>query len=223
MLLAIDTSTQWMGLALYDGVQIVSETVWQTHNHHTVELAPSIQEMLTRCGLRPADLEAIGVALGPGSFTSLRIGLAVAKGMALALHIPIFGVPSLDVVAASEPISDLPMAAVLQAGRGRLAVRWYTCLLGTRWQAQGDAQLTNVELLSDLIRKPTLVIGELNAHERQVLNRKRKNVVLASPAHAVRRPAFLAELAWERWQSGAIDDPVTLSPIYLHVAEAIPE
>jgi len=223
MLLAIDTSTQWMGLALYDGVQIVGETVWQTHNHHTVELAPSIQEMLTRCGLRPTDLKAIGVALGPGSFTSLRIGLAVAKGMALALHIPIIGVPSLDIVAASEPISDLPMTAVLQAGRGRLAVRWYTCLLGTRWQAQGDAQLTNVELLSDLIRKPTLVIGELNAHERQVLSRKRKNVVLASPAHAVRRPGFLAELAWERWQSGAIDDPITLSPIYLHVAEVIPE
>jgi tRNA threonylcarbamoyladenosine biosynthesis protein TsaB len=223
MLLAIDTSTQWMGLALFDGVQIISETVWQTHNHHTVELAPAIQGMLTRCDLRPADLKAIGVALGPGSFTSLRIGLAVAKGMALSLHIPMIGVPSLDIVAAAEPTSDLPMAAVLQAGRGRLAVRWYTCVLGTRWQAQGEAEMTTVDELSDLIRKPTLVIGELNAHERQVLARKRKNVLLASPAHAIRRPAFLAELAWERWQAGKIDDPVTLSPIYLHVAEAIPE
>jgi tRNA threonylcarbamoyladenosine biosynthesis protein TsaB len=223
MLLAIDTSTQWMGLALFDGAQVVGETVWQTHNHHTVELAPAIQEMLARCGLHPADLKAIGVALGPGSFTSLRIGLAVAKGMALALHIPVFGIPSLDIVAAAEPISDLPMAAVLQAGRGRLAVRWYTCLLGTHWQAQGDATMTTVDELSDLIKKPTLVIGELTAHERQVLARKRRNVVLASPAHAVRRPAYLAELSWQRWVSGTIDDVVTLSPIYLHVAEAIPE
>lgn len=223
MLLAIDTSTQWMGLALFDGAQVVGEMVWQTHNHHTVELAPSIQEMLERCDLRRADVKAIGVALGPGSFTSLRIGLAVAKGMALALHIPVVGVPSLDIVAGAEPISDLPMAAVLQAGRGRLAVRWYTCLLGTHWQAQGEASMTTVDELSDLIKKPTLVVGELTAHERQVLARKRKNVLLASPAHAVRRPGFLAEMAWDRWLAGKTDDVVTLAPIYLHVAEAIPE
>ena len=222
MLLAIDTSTQWMGLALFDGTQVVGETVWQTHNHHTVELAPAIHEMLTRCGLKPTDLQAIGVALGPGSFTSLRIGLAVAKGMALALHVPVVGVPTLDIVAAAEPLSDLTLAAVLQAGRGRLAVGWYANVMGS-WQAQGDARVTNVDELSDAIRRPTLVVGELNAHERQVLARKRRNVLLASPAHAVRRPAFLAEIAWRRWQAGTIADVVTLSPIYLHLAEAIPE
>ncbi len=222
MLLAIDSSTQWMGLALFDGAQVIGETVWQTHNHHTVELAPSIQEMLNRCGLRADDLKAIGVALGPGSFTSLRIGLAVAKGMALALHLPVVGVPTLDIVAAAEPLSELPLAAVLQAGRGRLAVGWYFFSFGT-WEAQGEAHVTTVDELSDAIRKPTLVVGELTAHERQVLARKRKNVLLASPARSIRRPAYLAEIAWQRWQQGKIADVVTLSPIYLHIAEAIPE
>lgn len=222
MLLAIDSSTQWMGLALFDGSQVIGETVWQTHSHHTMELAPAIQEMLIRCGLQASDLKVLGVALGPGSFTSLRIGLAVAKGMALALHLPLVGVPTLDIVAAGEPLSELPLAAVLQAGRGRLAVGWYNYMFGS-WQSQGEAHVTTIDELSDAIRKPTLVVGELNAHERQVLARKRKNVLLASPARSIRRPSYLAEIAWQRWQKGKIADVVTLSPIYLHVSEAIPE
>ena len=222
MLLAIDSSTQWMGLALFDGSQVIGEMVWQTHNHHTVELAPAIQEMLSRCGLQPTELKVIGVALGPGSFTSLRIGLAVAKGMALALHLPLVGVPTLDVVAAAEPLSELPLAAVLQAGRGRLAVGWYNYMFGS-WQSQGEARVTTIDELSDAIHKPTLVVGELNTRERQLLARKRKNVLLASPARSIRRPSYLAEIAWQRWQQDKIADVVTLSPIYLHVAEAIPE
>lgn len=222
MLLAIDSSTQWMGLALFDGAQVIGETIWQTHNHHTVELAPAVQQMLARSSLKASDLQAIGVALGPGSFTSLRIGLAVAKGMALALHLPLVGVPTLDIVSAAEPLSEYNLAAVLQAGRGRLAVGWYANMMGS-WQPQGDARVMSLDELSDAIRRPTLVVGELNAHERQVLARKRKNVLLASPAHAVRRPSYLAEIAWQRWQEGNVADVVSLAPIYLHLAEAIPE
>jgi tRNA threonylcarbamoyladenosine biosynthesis protein TsaB len=223
MLLAIDTSTQWMGLALFDGVQVISETIWQTHSHHTVELAPAIQQLMSRCAVQPGDLEALGVALGPGSFTSLRIGLAVAKGMALALHLPIVGVPTLDILAAQVPISDLPLVTLLHAGRERLAVNFYTTMMGSGWQSHNPPRVMTVDELSDAIRKPTLVWGELNAHERQVLARKRKNVVLASPAQALRRPSYLAEIAWHRYQLGKTDEVVALAPIYLHVAEAIPD
>ena len=79
------------------------------------------------------------------------------------------------------------------------------------------------EELSQGIRKPTIVCGELTASERQLLARKRKSVLLASPAHAVRRPGFLAELGWRRWQSGQVDDPVTLAPVYVHIGEPILE
>src|SRR5512140_3265452 len=106
MLLAIDTSTQWMGLALFDGIQVISETIWQTHSHHTIELAPAIQQLMGRCAVQPGYLQALGVALGPGSFTSLRIGLAVAKGMALALHLPVVGVPTLDILAQAQPVRE---------------------------------------------------------------------------------------------------------------------
>ncbi len=78
-------------------------------------------------------------------------------------------------------------------------------------------------ILSRHIHEPTLVCGELSEEQQHVLARKYRNVILASPAHSIRRPSLLAELAWKRWQSGDIDDPVTLSPTYLHPGEPIPD
>ncbi|NMC81061.1 MAG: tRNA (adenosine(37)-N6)-threonylcarbamoyltransferase complex dimerization subunit type 1 TsaB [Chloroflexi bacterium] len=221
LLLAVDTSTRTIGLALYDGVQVLAEMSWQTQNHHTVELAPALESLFQRSGVRPRDLAALAVARGPGSFTSLRIGMAVVKGLALALRLPVVGVPTLDFLAAAQPVLETPLAAVLQAGRQRLAVGWYTAVNG-RWQAQGDAEVMNGEELAARIHTPTYVCGELNAEERQMLARKRKNVILASPAQSFRRPAYLAELAWERWQAGQMDEVIGLAPIYLHVAGEIP-
>jgi hypothetical protein len=88
MLLAVDTSTAQVGLAVYDGAQVIGEYAWRSSQRHTVELAPALAELLARCGLTMADVRALGVALGPGSFTSLRVGLSLVKGLALARHLP---------------------------------------------------------------------------------------------------------------------------------------
>jgi tRNA threonylcarbamoyladenosine biosynthesis protein TsaB len=166
-------------------------------------------------------LEALGVALGPGSFTSLRVGLAFVKGLALARHLPIIGIPTLDILAAAQEVRDVPLAAVLQAGRGRLALAWYEAD-ENGWSTKGPPNVTTADELAENIRKPTIVCGELSADERQRLARKRVNVLLASPAACVRRPAVLAELAWERWQAGVQDDAASLAPIYMHAADPIP-
>ncbi|OGN93069.1 MAG: tRNA (adenosine(37)-N6)-threonylcarbamoyltransferase complex dimerization subunit type 1 TsaB [Chloroflexi bacterium RBG_13_50_21] len=222
MLLAIDTSTRNVGIAIYDGIQVLCETTWASHDYHTVELAPAISDTLSRAGLAIQDLKLLAVATGPGSFTGLRIGIAVAKGIALACHLPIIGIPTLDIVAESQPISlGLPLAAVLQAGRGRLAVGWYTAT-DARWQLNPPVEIMEALILSRHIHEPTLVCGELNEEQQHALARKYKNVILASPAHSVRRPALLAELAWNRWLSGDVDDPATISPTYLHAGEPIP-
>jgi len=229
MLLAIDTSTRQMGLALYDGDQVIGEMLWHSRHYHTVELAPAVADLLSRSGLEINAIQALGVALGPGSFTSLRVGLAFVKGLALARHIPIMGVPTLDIVAAAQEVRDastglstsMPLMAVLQAGRGRLALCRYKAMDET-WQAEGEPQVTTADELADQIKKPTIVCGELTGDERQRLARKRVNVLLASPAQCVRRPAILAELAWKRWQAGAEEDAAALAPIYLHVANPIP-
>lgn len=221
MLLAVDTSTRQMGLALYDGDQVIGEFLWHSHHYHTVELAPAVADLLTRSGLKMDAIGVLGIALGPGSFTSLRVGLAFIKGLALARHLPIVGVPTLDVLAAAQEVRDMPLLAVLQAGRGRLALGQYKVVDGA-WQAAGEPKVTTVDELADIIRKPTIVCGELTADERKRLARKRVNVQLASPAQCVRRPAILAEVAWERWQAGAEEDAAALAPIYLHTANLIP-
>jgi tRNA threonylcarbamoyladenosine biosynthesis protein TsaB len=222
VLLAIDTSTRNVGIALYDGIQVLNETIWASHDYHTVELAPAIGETLSRSGINIQDLKILAVSIGPGSFTGLRIGLAVAKGIALSCHIPIIGVPTLDFLTESQPIiPGLPLAAVIQAGRGRLAVGWYTAN-ENRWQLVPPIEIMDAVELSRQIHEPTLVCGELNEEQQHTLARKYKNVILASPAHSVRRPSLLAELAWRRWQAGDIDDPVTLSPIYLNQGDPIP-
>jgi tRNA threonylcarbamoyladenosine biosynthesis protein TsaB len=221
IILSVDTSTRLVGLAVYDGVQVMGEMTWVSHDHHTVELAPAIAELLGRCAVAAEDLGALGVALGPGSFTGLRIGLALAKGLALAQNLPIVGLPSLDVLAASQPVEATHLAAVLRAGRGRLAVGWYEAPGGS-WKSSGQIEVLTPEDLGERIQEPTWVCGELNEEERRLLGRKRKNVILASPAQSVRRPSFLAELAWQRWQAGQVDDPAALSPIYLHYNDPIP-
>ena len=215
MLLAVDTSTQSIGVALYDGVQILSEMVWVSNQYHTVELAPRVDSMMEQSGVSSSELRVVAVALGPGSFTGLRIGLAFAKGMALAKHLDIIGIPTLDILAAGQPLDELPMAAVLHAGRGRLAVGWYK-KSSNAWKSMDDVQVKTSRELAAGIKSPTIVCGELTAEEQRIFRRKRKNVILHSPAQCLRRPSFLAELGWQRWRKGQTDDPAALTPIYLH-------
>lgn len=221
MLLALDTSTRTVGVAVYDGQQVLSEATWISGDHHTVDLAPAVLQALARAGLQVSDLQALAVATGPGSFTGLRVGLALAKGLALAHHLALVGVPTLDALALAQPVLDMPLAAVLRAGRGRLAVGWYQNA-GDHWQPVGKVEVLTAADLAGQIQKPTYVCGELTADERRLLSRKRKNVLLASPAQCVRRPGYLAELGWQRWQAGQVDSPVTLAPFYLHIGDPIP-
>jgi tRNA threonylcarbamoyladenosine biosynthesis protein TsaB len=211
-----------VGLAVYDGLQgqVIGEYAWRSGQRHTVELAPAILELLTRCGLTMDDIRAVGVALGPGSFTSLRVGLSLVKGLALARQLPLIGIPTLDILAAAQPLSRLPLLVAIQAGRGRLAASWYK-RSKNGWQAKGTARVTTVKILVEEVTSPMIVCAELTAEERQRLA-EQPEIQLASPAQSIRRPAVLAEQAWRRWQAGALDDAATLAPIYLHVAEPIP-
>lgn len=222
MLLALDTSSRMIGIALYDGFQVLSEYLWSSPDYHTVELAPAVADMLAKCGVKAEDLSGLAVALGPGSFTGIRVGLALAKGMAFVHHIPLVGVPTLDILAAAQPIKQVPMAAVVRAGRSRLAVGWYR-LEKNRWKSNAPVQVLTVQELSDRIQEPTLVCGELSGEELRFLGRRRRMVIRATPAHSVRRPSFLAELAWQRLRLGQSDEAATLTPIYLHYNLPIPE
>ncbi|MDD3443998.1 MAG: tRNA (adenosine(37)-N6)-threonylcarbamoyltransferase complex dimerization subunit type 1 TsaB [Zavarzinia sp.] len=88
-------------------------------------LVPLIGAVLQQAGIAPAALDRIAVTLGPGSFTGVRIAIAAARGLALALGRPVFGYSSLDVMAAALPPSDLPTLVAIDARRGEAYVRLF--------------------------------------------------------------------------------------------------
>lgn len=220
MLLAIDTSTNWISLALYDGVFVRYEITWQSEHHHTTALAPALKRLFDNNAIAPESLSAVAVATGPGSFTSLRIGVAAAKGFALGLKIPIVGVPSLDIIAAAQPLDERPLLAVLHAGRTRLAYVTYL-VENDAWRPQHEPAAIGAQDLVKTITTPTLIAGELSEEARSILGRRWKNAIIASPAHCLRRAGFLAELGWDQLERTGGDDPVALEPIYLSVIPAI--
>lgn len=217
MLLAIDTATRHAGLGLYnpDKGWILGEEMWYSANRHTVQLMPRVARLMEQQGVSATDLTGLVVSLGPGSFTGLRIGLGMAKGLALACKLPLVGVPTLDVVAQPHKAQRAPIWAILQAGRGRICAGHYIRRRG-RWRRRGDYRLTTLGELCDQIEDRTLFCGELEASDVALIREKLDSAAtIATPAASLRRAAFLAELGWERLSRGDSDDAASLSPIYL--------
>lgn len=213
MLLAIDTATKMLGLALFDGAEILIESVWYGKGHHTIDLAPEVALSFRRAGASQADLTVVAVAQGPGSYTGLRIGMALAKGLSLAHNLPIVGIPTLDILANAQPHREEPMLATLQAGRKRVAAVWYKWTRNGWTARKGMKTLTWEELPGEL-KQNTYICGEIDAEAREALKREAL-AILAPASMCVRRPSVLAELAWQVALKGKTEDPSKLAPIYL--------
>jgi tRNA threonylcarbamoyladenosine biosynthesis protein TsaB len=99
MLLAFDTATPLVTVALHDGDDVVLELVSERPLQHGEQLAPLIDRALRETGLVRQDLTAIGVGVGPGPFTGLRVGLVTARTLGYVLEVPVYGVCTLDVLA----------------------------------------------------------------------------------------------------------------------------
>jgi tRNA threonylcarbamoyladenosine biosynthesis protein TsaB len=214
MLVAIDTATDQASVALHDGSQVRMEQNWESPRRHTTELTARLAEGMEALDVRPERLSGVAVAIGPGSFTGLRVGMAVAKGLALAHKIPLVGIPTLDVLASAQSRDRRRLGAVLRAGRGRICIAIYRWQFGG-WQAQDEARLTTWSALAEEISEPTLLCGEIDRAGADVMAGLGDRVVLLPPAWRLRRAGFLAELGWERLRRGQVDDPATLAPIYL--------
>ena len=223
LLLALDTSTSQAGVALYDG-QVRAEMLWWAGRSHARQLMPAVQRALEQIGKGPAELAAVAAARGPGSFTGLRVGLAVARGLACALELPLYGIGSLDVTAAGLAASPWPVRAVLDAGRGRFATALFRRAGGgwTRLDTIVGVDLDGLVRLAEADSSPAggapgrcAVTGDLTDEARARLAQLGERVWIAPPAASVRRPAVLAELAWRAWRSGEHPPPQGGEPIYL--------
>lgn len=216
MILAIDTSTAMISVALYDGSTILGEFTWKSPNRHSTVLAPAVGSLFRKTGVQFSDLSALTVALGPGSFTSLRIGLAFAKGINAALNIPIVGVPTLSYFAASQQTSRATICAVLTAGREKYATQFFENK-ANGCAAISEIDVHTIESLSAIIVAPTVITGEVTGEMRTALRRSQnRNIRFSSPGFELRRAGFLAVQAWKLFRKGAYESGDGLTPIYLH-------
>lgn len=221
MLLAIDTATHIAGIALLDDSGVRGARQWVTERNHTVELLPNIVTLLAQA--QASDLRAIAVAIGPGSYTGLRIGLSVAKGFCFAHGAALLGIPTLDISAQAYPPREATLCAVLQAGRRRLAAGFYRAARGEPvlsgaegWRVASDGFMGRAdELAARCADQNTFFVGEVDAQtERTLRDALQARATFAPANERARDPRVLARLGWQRWQRGEMDDVETLAPVY---------
>lgn len=215
MILAIDTATRWTGLALFDGKTVIAEQGWYGMNTQTVELTPAIRTLLAKSNLEADDLKAISAAIGPGSYTSLRVGLAVAKGLSLAHQIPLIGVPTLDIIASSIGLRTGSLLVAVEAGRKRIVAGLYRWQEKKGWQPSEKPIIETWETLLFHLENPTTFAGEISPEAAKMIRASKKPFYLVPAAASVRRAGYLAEAGWQRWRQGLVDDAASLAPDYL--------
>ncbi len=216
LLLAIDTCTRRASIALRDAQTLRAEITWECERQETALVADQIQSMLRSSRVEADALGAIGVAIGPGSYTGVRCGLAIAKGIAVALDIPLIGVNAFDVIAYAQPPLKQPVLAAVEVGRGRVAACPFDPM-GAR-MLSGEWHIRTWQELRDDIYEPTWVCGDLRGELIDLLATNVNAHVAPAPLN-LRRAGYLAEIAWTRWQKNDVDDVFTLSALY--PAEAV--
>ena len=214
MLLAIDTSTRYAGVALADQDRVLSSRCWYSMSNHTTQLMPAISEILLSLKLAPGDLDGITVALGPGGFSALRVGMSVAKGLAMASKKPLIGVGTLDLEAFPYLESGLPVCALLDAGRKEVASAHF----GADGQRIRDDLICSPEELVTGITQPTLLCGEgVPPWADFLIERLGAIAVVVSRSSPATRLWALAELGRQRLAAGEYDDVASLQPNYLRM------
>jgi tRNA threonylcarbamoyladenosine biosynthesis protein TsaB len=211
--LAVETSSLAGGVALLDDGRLIAEYVLDVSVTHSERLMASVDRVLADARWTPRMLEALAVAVGPGSFTGLRIAVSTVKGLAVALGVPIAAVPTLDAMAAALPWAALPVCPVLDARKGEVYASLY------RWDGEGmrrewDDLALAPEALAARLGEPVILVGDGAALVRSPHAR-----ALPSPRR-LPSPACVGALGVERLRRGQTVAAAALEPIYLRPSEA---
>jgi tRNA threonylcarbamoyladenosine biosynthesis protein TsaB len=211
--LAIETSTLAGGVALLDDGRVVAEYALDVAVTHSERVMAAVDSLVRDARWHPRDLQGVAVAVGPGSFTGLRIGLATAKGLALALDIPIAAVPTLDAMAAMLPFAAWPVCPVIAARRNEV----YVCLYRVTpegMRREWDYLALTPETLAERLVEPTILVGDGAARVASVHAR------VAPAVPRIPSAAAVGALGTERLRRHETAAAAALVPLYLRPSEA---
>jgi tRNA threonylcarbamoyladenosine biosynthesis protein TsaB len=211
--LAIDTSTLAGGVALVDGDRTVAEYVLDIRLTHSERLMPTVDRVMADAGWAPGRLTGLAVAIGPGSFTGLRVGMSAVKGLALALGLPIAAVPTLDALASGLAGAALPVCPVVVARRDEVYAslyRWDGVAMRREW----DYLALAPRELAERLREPVLLTGDGAGTIAGPLAQ------VAPPWRSLPSVAAVGHLGAQRLRAGRSVAAAELVPLYVRPSQA---
>jgi len=219
VILALDTSDGQASVALCRDGLTMAEWSWDTAGNHSRHLHLAVQQMLALLSVSVRDVTALIVAKGPGSFSGLRVGVSFAKGLAMALDVPLAGISTLDAIAFQASAGSESVWATMPAGRSQVYTGRFEGQ-GVTWRRGGEYMMVSEEEMVAVSADGGLLAGPA-AHAiaaRAALLGKPRDMV--PQAWQLRRAAFLAELGKQYFDRGGVDEASTLEPLYLRRSSA---
>lgn len=213
-ILALDTAQAFCSVAVLDDIRVVAMRSRAMERGHAEALMPMVLAAMSDARLALKEIDLFAATRGPGAFTGIRIGLAAARGMALAAGKPCWGVGTIAAVARAvdpDQRSGRTLLVALETKRDDV----YAQAFDDRLVALGDARAVAVDILAEDIRrlkKPVLVAGDAKARVLEVMS----GAIPADGADVVINPAIVAHIAREEWvAAGMPASPSPPRPLYL--------
>ena len=229
--LALETTTDVSSIALADESGLIAEHSFAHHMDLSRRLMPNVMALLADCGMEMKDVQAIGVSIGPGSFTGLRIGVVTAKTLAQALNVPIAGIVTLDLLAHQlDFLPDALICPLIKVRKGEVYFAFYHAAGGSldRLSEYEAGPITDVIEAAHRVRSAgpksalftlqsaIVFCGDaLQANVSTLSDALGKQAVPAPDWLSYPKASILARLALEKIASGEADDPISLVPFYI--------
>lgn len=217
MLLALDSSTMTGSLALVNEKEVLCEVIFKVKDSYSESLLPLIDQVLKSYQVELKEITALAVALGPGSFTALRIGLATVKGLAMSADLPVVGIPSLDAMAWNLPYVNYLLCPVIDARKKEV----YTCLyrfdvFREEMERLLPYQVLIPEKIVQHLKEDVLLFGDGVERYGEFFRKSLGPRVHFGPSTSnLPRASNVAALAYKRLERGEKDDISQLAPLYV--------
>jgi tRNA threonylcarbamoyladenosine biosynthesis protein TsaB len=219
-ILSLNTSTKQYSLALLENETVLGEYLLLSGPSHFRDLMPCLDDLLKKTTIKPGQLDGVAVAVGPGSFTGTRVGLAVAKGLSQGLGIPIAGVSTLWALASQIPYAREDICPLVSSRKGEIFAALFRRDRDNHLMRITEDEGLKVADLPSLIKKKTIVIGNDFTAQSPLVTQYAGKKALVAPSHFWNvRASSIGALALQRLAQGASDSVRELIPLYLRDAD----
>ena len=222
LILAFETSAKAASVALLEDGKLLGESYQNTGLTHSQTIMVMAEDLLKQCGKTVADLTAVAVANGPGSFTGIRIGVAAAKGFAWGAELPCCGTSTLEAMALSLGVWQGYVCPVMDARRSQVYNALFHVDCGKYTKIREDRAISLQELGADIqnLREPIFLVGDGSILCYNTLSEKVPSLVMP-PEHRMHQRASGVALAAVRMiAAGEKADGAELTPNYLRLSQA---